>query len=194
MKLWPKPCVRPLRFHDLRHTTASLLIMNGASLVAVQRILRHSDPRPTAKIYVHLLPDYSRDQINLLSFDSPANEVTSRPSSASPAAPCAAAVVQDSSGEPSEPSEGGENPSRIQQVTAVGAAGLEPTTPGFGGRYSIQMSYAPERKRIHSPQPARAQGPRRDAGRRWPRRLHPRERLAKMRRRHRHWQAPPRQV
>jgi len=194
MKLWPKPCVRPLRFHDLRHTTASLLIMNGASLVAVQRILRHSDPRPTGKIYVHLLPDYSRDQINLLSFDSPANEVTSRPSSASPAAPCAATVVQDSSGEPSEPSEGGENPSRIQQVTAVGAAGLEPTTPGFGGRYSIQMSYAPERKRIHSPQPARAQGPRRDAGRRWPRRLHPRERLAKMRRRHSHWQAPPRQV
>ena len=24
MKLWPKPVVRPIRFHDLRHTTATL--------------------------------------------------------------------------------------------------------------------------------------------------------------------------
>src|SRR6185436_5978434 len=30
-KLWPKPQVRPLRFHDLRHTAGSLLMMAGAN-------------------------------------------------------------------------------------------------------------------------------------------------------------------
>ncbi len=33
--------VRPIRFHHLRHTTASLLLMSGADLAAVQRIMRH---------------------------------------------------------------------------------------------------------------------------------------------------------
>jgi len=29
LKLWPMPQPRPLRFHDLRHTTASLLFMRA---------------------------------------------------------------------------------------------------------------------------------------------------------------------
>jgi integrase/recombinase XerC len=40
-----------MRFHDLRGTTATLLARNGVDLVIAQRILRHSDPRLTAKIY-----------------------------------------------------------------------------------------------------------------------------------------------
>jgi integrase len=56
-KLWVKPMVRPIRFHDLRHTTASLLMMNGANLPAVQRILRHSDPKITTELYGHVAPE-----------------------------------------------------------------------------------------------------------------------------------------
>jgi len=34
--------VPKIRFHHLRHTTASLLLMNGADLAAVERIMRPS--------------------------------------------------------------------------------------------------------------------------------------------------------
>jgi integrase len=51
MKLWPKAIPRPMRFHDLRSTTATLLARSGVGLVVAQRILRHSDPRLTANIY-----------------------------------------------------------------------------------------------------------------------------------------------
>jgi hypothetical protein len=35
-KLWVKAVVRPIRFQDLRRTTASLLIMAGANLPALK--------------------------------------------------------------------------------------------------------------------------------------------------------------
>ena len=82
MKLWPKPLVRKIRFHDLRHTTASLLLMAGANPAAVQRILRHSDPRITTEVYGHLVPDYLRAEIDRLSFGI---APSAKPSSDSPA-------------------------------------------------------------------------------------------------------------
>ena len=42
--------------------------MRGADLPAVQRILRHTDPRMTTETYGHLVPDYLRSQIDRLSF------------------------------------------------------------------------------------------------------------------------------
>jgi hypothetical protein len=69
MRLWPKPLVRALRFHDLRHTTASLLMMAGANPAAVQRILRHSDPRMTTETYGHLSPEYLQGEVNRLRFE-----------------------------------------------------------------------------------------------------------------------------
>jgi integrase len=68
MKLWPVGKVVPMRFHDTRHTTASLLMMFGANPAAVQRILRHSDIRVTMDVYGHLAPGYLRTEIDRLSF------------------------------------------------------------------------------------------------------------------------------
>jgi len=67
-KLWVKPVVRPIRFHDLRHSTASLLMMNGANPASVQRILRHSDPKLTTEVYGHLAPEYLRAEVDRLAF------------------------------------------------------------------------------------------------------------------------------
>jgi hypothetical protein len=64
MKLWPVGQVRPIRFHHIRHTTASLLMMAGADLPAVQRIMRHTDPRITTEFYGHLAPGYLRSAID----------------------------------------------------------------------------------------------------------------------------------
>jgi hypothetical protein len=42
------------------------LLNAGVDLFAVQRILRHTDPRITTEVYGHLVPGYLRDAINKL--------------------------------------------------------------------------------------------------------------------------------
>ena len=44
--------MRKVRFHDIRHTTATLLLKQGWSIKHIQEWLRHSDPTTTAKFYV----------------------------------------------------------------------------------------------------------------------------------------------
>jgi len=44
--------MRKVRFHDIRHTTATLLLKQGWSIKHIQEWLRHSDPSTTAKFYV----------------------------------------------------------------------------------------------------------------------------------------------
>ena len=49
--------LRHIRFHDLRHTCASLLLKNGVPMKQIQEWLGHSDFSTTANIYAHL--DYN---------------------------------------------------------------------------------------------------------------------------------------
>ena len=46
--------LRRMRFHDLRHSCASLLLANGVPLKQIQEWLGHSDIGTTANIYSHL--------------------------------------------------------------------------------------------------------------------------------------------
>src|SRR5919205_3746381 len=63
MRLWPKPLVRKITFHNLRHTNGSLFLMSGVPLEVVQRMLRHTDPKITSGVYGHLLINYQREAI-----------------------------------------------------------------------------------------------------------------------------------
>ena len=45
-----------IRFHDLRHTAASLMLNNGIPVIVVSRRLGHAEPSTTLDIYGHLIP------------------------------------------------------------------------------------------------------------------------------------------
>ncbi|WP_369406341.1 tyrosine-type recombinase/integrase [Archangium violaceum] len=119
--------VRPIRFHDLRHTTASLLMMSGANPAAVQRIMRHSDPRITTETYGHLSPSYLRAEVDRLSFMLPANLTggqDTRPAGAvvvgpQGAAPVAASLLQAPIGASGTPVARGANPQDLQALALV---------------------------------------------------------------------------
>jgi integrase len=46
-----------LRFHDLRHTCATLLLMNGVDAKTVAERLGHANVQTTMRTYAHVLPE-----------------------------------------------------------------------------------------------------------------------------------------
>jgi integrase len=53
----------PISFHGLRHTWASLAVMNGVPLLVVAKNLGHADTRMVERHYGHLAPSYVADTI-----------------------------------------------------------------------------------------------------------------------------------
>lgn len=57
--------IRDLRFHDLRHTAATTMVIGGIDLVTVAEILGHSDIKMTMR-YAHPTPENKRKAVNVL--------------------------------------------------------------------------------------------------------------------------------
>ena len=56
-----------IRLHCIRHSYASIMLANGATLDYVKRMLGHSSISMTSDLYGHLMPNRDRSSVNLLS-------------------------------------------------------------------------------------------------------------------------------
>ncbi|MBS4028866.1 MAG: site-specific integrase [Ignavibacteriales bacterium] len=57
-----------LKFHSLRSTFASWLVMSGTEIYAVSKLLGHGDVSVTTKHYAHLKPETLASEVNKISF------------------------------------------------------------------------------------------------------------------------------
>src|SRR4030042_4814694 len=55
-----------IRFHDLRHTAASLMLNNGVPAIVVSRRLGHSKASITLDVYGHLIPGMQAEAAELI--------------------------------------------------------------------------------------------------------------------------------
>lgn len=55
-----------IRFHDLRHTAASLMLNNNIPVIVVSRRLGHAQPSITLDVYGHLIPTKQKEVASLM--------------------------------------------------------------------------------------------------------------------------------
>ncbi|MYQ46163.1 tyrosine-type recombinase/integrase, partial [Streptomyces sp. SID4985] len=58
--------LRPIRFHDLRHSTATLLLEQGVDLIVIKELLGHARIGVTAGVYAHVRLRLQRQAIDTL--------------------------------------------------------------------------------------------------------------------------------
>ena len=88
--LLTKAKLRRVRFHDLRHTFASLLLQNGESPVYVKEQMGHSSIQVTVDLYGYLIPGGNKQAVDRL--DTPVGKPRFGVDSATPAQPMSEAA------------------------------------------------------------------------------------------------------
>ena len=58
--------LKKIRFHDLRHSCASLMLANGVSMKEIQEWLGHSTISTTANIYTHVDAESKRESARII--------------------------------------------------------------------------------------------------------------------------------
>lgn len=64
-KLTTQSVLPRIRFHDLRHTAASLMLNNVVLVIVVSQILGHSKTSITMDLYGHLIPSMQQQSADL---------------------------------------------------------------------------------------------------------------------------------
>nr|WP_166695561.1 tyrosine-type recombinase/integrase [Bacillus cereus] len=59
-----KTAMPKVRFHDLRHTNANLLLAKGVNVKVISERLGHSNIKITLDTYSHVLPTMQEDAVN----------------------------------------------------------------------------------------------------------------------------------
>jgi hypothetical protein len=92
--------LRQVRFHDLRHTFASLLLQQGESPVYVKDQMGHSSIQITVNQYGHLIPGGNKQAVDRL--DQPVNNSAPEDRSATPAQPASMPIAVTAAEHPAE--------------------------------------------------------------------------------------------